>query len=54
MLLGWHAGHLHWRVRFDGRDLVVLLDGPEAEYRDRIAALIEAGAVSIVEGDGRG
>jgi urease accessory protein len=54
LLLGWHAGHLHWRVRFDGRDLMVLLDGPEADYRDRIAALIEAGAVSIVEGDGRG
>ena len=54
LLLGWHAGHLHWRVRFDGRDLVVLLDGPEAEYRDRIATLIGAGAVSIVEDDGRG
>ena len=54
LLLGWHAGHLHWRVRFDGRDLVVLLDGPEADYRDRIATLIDAGAVSIVEGDGRG
>jgi urease accessory protein len=54
LLLGWHAGHLHWRVRFDGRDLVVLLDGPEADYRDRIATLVEAGAVSVVEGDGRG
>jgi urease accessory protein len=53
LLLGWHAGHLHWRVRFEGRDLVVLLEGPEADYRDRIATLIEAGAVAIVEGDGR-
>ena len=26
MQLGWHAGNLHWRVRFEGDDLLVLLE----------------------------
>lgn len=43
--LGWHAGNLHWRVRFDGDMLLVLLDGPLAEYRARLAALLDAGLV---------
>jgi urease accessory protein len=51
--LGWHAGHLHWRVRFAGGDLVVLLDGDEAEYRARIAPLLDGGAVSVVGDDAR-
>jgi urease accessory protein len=44
--LGWHAGNLHWRVRFDGEDLVVLLDRPLAEYRARIAALLDEGDIA--------
>jgi len=46
--LGWHAEHLHWRVRVCGADLVVLLDGSESEYRARIAPLLESGAVEVV------
>jgi urease accessory protein len=46
--LGWHAGHLHWRVRFADGDLVVLLDGDESDYRARLAPLLQAGAVSVV------
>jgi len=48
--LGFMAGHLHWRVRFDGADLVVLLDGPAADYTARIAGLIDEGAVTVVGG----
>ena len=48
--LGWHAGHLHWRVRFEGEDLVVLLDAPEADYRRRIEDLLADGSVSVVDG----
>ena len=44
--LGWHAGNLHWRVRFDGEDLVILLDRPLAEYRARIAALLHEGDIA--------
>lgn len=47
--LGWNAGNLHWRVRFDGDWLVVLLDGPLETYRARIMPLLDAG--EVVEGD---
>ena len=43
--LGWHAGNLHWRVRFDGETLLVLLDGPLADYRARVAPLLAAGLI---------
>ena len=46
--LGWNAGNLHWRVKIRGRDLVILLDGPEAEYLARIKPLLDAGSVTIV------
>ncbi len=45
MQLGWHAGNLHWRVRFDGDVLLVLLDGPLADYRARLHHLLDAGLV---------
>jgi urease accessory protein len=40
---------LHWRVRFEGNHLVVLLDGPLDTYRARIKPLLEAG--EVVESD---
>jgi urease accessory protein len=43
--LGWNAGNLHWRVRFEGEQLVVLLDAPLHEYRARILPLLESGEV---------
>ncbi|MGJ4888699.1 urease accessory protein UreE [Bradyrhizobium sp. HKCCYLRH3099] len=43
--LGWHAGNLHWRVRFEGDCLVVLLDAPLATYRARIQSLLDSGEV---------
>ncbi len=43
--LGWNAGNLHWRVRFEADCLVVLLDGPQADYRARLRPLLEAGEV---------
>ncbi|MCW6507451.1 urease accessory protein UreE [Lichenifustis flavocetrariae] len=43
--LGWHAGNLHWRVRFEGECLVILLDGPPADYRARIAHLLAEGDI---------
>lgn len=48
--LGWNAGNLHWRVRFEGADLLVLLDGPVEEYRARIQPLIAAGRVDELDG----
>ena len=47
--LGYHAGNLHWRVRFEGGDLLVSLDGPAADYTARIEPLIRAGRVRAAE-----
>ena len=43
--LGWNAGNLHWRVRFDGDVLHILLDAPLHTYRARILPLLESGEV---------
>lgn len=43
--LGWNAGNLHWRVRFEDDCLVVLLDGPLHDYRARILPLLGEGEV---------
>jgi urease accessory protein len=47
--LGYHAGNLHWRVRFDGDDLLVAQDGPASAYAARIEPLISAGRVELIE-----
>ena len=47
--LGYHAGNLHWRVRFDGADLLVSLDGPAQAYAARIEPLLGVGRVRISE-----
>ncbi|MEL6220591.1 MAG: urease accessory protein UreE [Pseudomonadota bacterium] len=46
--LGYHAGNLHWRVRFDGSDLLIALEGPEERYRDRLAEQIKDGFCRII------
>lgn len=38
--LGYHAGNLHWRVRFDGEVLFVALEGRPEDYMARIEDLI--------------
>jgi len=47
--LGYHAGNLHWRVRFDGNDLLVAQDGPASAYAARIEHLISGGRVRLAE-----
>ncbi len=43
--LGWNAGNLHWRVRFEGNVIAVLLDAPLHTYRARILPLLDDGDV---------
>jgi urease accessory protein len=43
--LGYHAGNLHWRVRFEGAVLLVAIEGSVESYKVRIASLIEGGQV---------
>ncbi|HEY9216367.1 MAG TPA: urease accessory protein UreE [Ancylobacter sp.] len=38
--LGYHAGNLHWRVRFDGEALLVALEGAPDDYLARLGTLV--------------
>src|SRR4051794_35303572 len=53
--LGYHAGNLHWRVRFQGEVLFVALDGRPEDYTARLREMISANrvAVSILEEEER-
>lgn len=48
--LGYFAGNLHWKVRFDDGLIHVALEGPVQTYLDRLDLLLQAGKVSIVGG----
>src|SRR5260370_23365150 len=52
--LGYHAGNLHWRVRFQGEVLFVALEGRPEDYTARLSEMISArrGAVSILDQEG--
>ena len=52
--LGYFAGNLHWRVRFEGARLLVALEGPEKDYLDRLAPLLRDGRARRVEPEDRG
>lgn len=41
--LGYHAGNLHWRVRFREGRLAVALEGPEEAYLARLHAFLADG-----------
>jgi urease accessory protein len=43
--LGYLAGNMHWRVRFDGPILKIALESPEASYLARLAPLLDSGRV---------
>ena len=45
--LGYNAGNLHWRVRFDGGDLLVALDGPKEDYLERLESLLASGNFTV-------
>ena len=47
--LGYLAGNLHWRVRFEENCLLVALDGPIETYLARLEDFQEAGKVSILD-----
>jgi len=43
--LGYHAGNLHWRVRFDGNTLLIALEGRVEDYIARIEPMVSAGRI---------
>ncbi len=40
--LGYFAGNLHWRVRFDGPVLRIALEGPEKDYLVRLKPFLQS------------
>ena len=52
LALGYHAGNLHWRVRFDGDLLMVAIERPLESYIDRLADFLDNGSVAIEEPSG--
>ncbi|HEX2526293.1 MAG TPA: urease accessory protein UreE [Geminicoccus sp.] len=48
--LGYLAGNLHWRVRFEDGLLLVAVDVPAERYLARIEEHLTAGRVSLVDG----
>jgi urease accessory protein len=45
--LGYHAGNLHWRVRFQGEALFVALEGRPEDYTARLGEMISARRVGV-------
>lgn len=49
--LGYTAGNLHWRVRFDGADLLVAWDGDIKDCEARVKHLVDEKRVVVSEND---
>ncbi len=47
LALGWHAGNLHWSVRFDAGALIVPLDAPPESYLARLGELAAPGRLDV-------
>lgn len=45
--LGYFAGNMHWKVRFDGAALCIALEGPRADYLQRLSHLLASGEVVV-------
>ena len=43
--LGYHAGNMHWRVRFANGAILVALEAPAEDYLVRLGALVPEGRV---------
>jgi urease accessory protein len=54
--LGYHAGNLHWRVRFQGEALLVALEGRPEDYTARLGEMISGRRVgiTILDSEGKG
>ena len=47
--LGYFAGNMHWRVRFEGPVLKIALEGTEANYLTRLAPLFDSGRINRID-----
>jgi urease accessory protein len=44
--LGYFAGNMHWKVKFDADVLRIALEGPRQFYLDRLSHLLQSGKVT--------
>lgn len=49
--LGYFAGNLHWKVRFENGLMKVALEGPRETYLDRLKHLLDSGGAFLVTAD---
>jgi len=47
--LGYHAGNLHWRVRFAEGRLLVALEGPQEDYLARLKPQLANGLCRVTD-----
>ena len=45
--LGYQAGNLHWRIRFQGEALIVALEGRPEDYTARLEEMISARRIGV-------
>ena len=49
--LGYFAGNLHWRVKFESDRLLVALEGPKEDYLARLGLFLDDGRATEVSDD---
>lgn len=49
--LGYFAGNLHWKVRFENGLMKVALEGPRKAYLERLKHLLDSGSAFLVTAD---
>ena len=47
--LGYFAGNLHWRARFDGPVLLIALEGAKSDYLERLKLFLEDGRARCLD-----
>jgi urease accessory protein len=50
LALGYFAGNMHWKVKFDEDVIRISLEGPEQSYLDRLHHLLVDGKASRIDG----
>ncbi|MEH6499004.1 MAG: urease accessory protein UreE [Pseudoalteromonas distincta] len=47
--LGYFAGNMHWKVRFEAGHMLLALSGPRADYLARLDSLISGGHARVID-----
>lgn len=47
--VGYFAGNMHWKVKFDGDTIRIALEGPEQGYLDRLQHILSGGKARRID-----